>query len=219
MDVLEDRQFHDFIRKKRSEVQSLSECAGALETYISNLERDISVAKFKKRAAIQKKIAVAKKRLVYVTSGEAEKEFETKIAPFANEFSRRMRERSKTQKRRRDETHSRVPQSKKRREFVMNMEANVMSDHGIAAFVRGEEDDPGVVVDELKIELKDDDACMYLNPHDMCEDCDVPMELVLSHPILICPMLPRDTHFLGCDIGIPLALEKMWSSRDSTTRG
>ena len=196
MNVLEEHQFHEFIRKKRSELHSLSSRVKPLHDYIENLEGDLEGAKFKKRLAIEKKIKKAKDRLVYITSGKAEKEFEDKITPFSNEFSKRLDERNKMQKRKKDETQSRVPQIKNKRELVMSLEASAMSDNGIAAFIQGEGRDPNVVTDELKIELADDNACMYLNPHDMCEDCDVPMELALSHPILICPLCHATRIFL-----------------------
>lgn len=196
MNVLEEHQFHEFVRKKRSEIQSLSDHVKPLREYIASLEEDLESAKFKKRFTIEKKLENAKQRLEYITSGKAEKEFEEKITPFSNEFSKRLDERNKMQKRKRDETQSRVPQIKKKRELVMSLEASAMSENGISAFIHGEERDPNIVTDELKIELADEKACMYLNPHDMCEDCDVPMELALSHPILICPLCHSTRIFL-----------------------
>lgn len=196
MNVLEEHKFHEFVRKKRNEIQSLLDNVKPLRDYIEHLEEDLKRAKFKKRHAIEKKLRQTRERLDYITSGKAEKEFEEKITPFSNEFSKRLDERNKLQKRKKDETQSRIPQVKKKRELVMNLEANAMSDNGISAFIHGEERDPNIVTDELKIELADDKACMYLNPHDMCEDCDVPMELALYHPILICPLCHSTRIFL-----------------------
>ena len=89
--------FHSLLRNKRNEIKKLSSHISVLKETLSRLEEENGMIKdkpflFRKRRTVQKNIELLKECIEKLETGDHEKEFEEKVAPFSREFIRRREE-------------------------------------------------------------------------------------------------------------------------------
>jgi len=193
--------FHKLVRTRRNEIREVVAQVAQLKSSLARMEashKEIEGNPVWRRKAqdLARNISTIKQSIKRLTDGSFEQEFENIVAPFSHEFVRR-REEQEEQKRKRDkEMLDHVPQVKRRKMVLQQATTEEQAKQNIVTIGTNDEDDPEVVMDELRIELNDPFSKLYMNPHDVCEECDVPMEIAVSHPMLVCPTCHKSRPFL-----------------------
>lgn len=196
--------FHDLIRKKRAEIKSLTDTLPRMRASLQRFEEELARVADKpyllrKARAAEANIAALRAAIAKLERGDHEREFEERVAPFSREFIRRREEEEEAKKRKRAfRTGDHVPQVKRRKFVLQEGRPDGRVQEDLAAMIGGgaKEDDPEVVMDELMVELDDEEAKLYMNPHDVCDNCDVAMEIAVTHPLLICPQCQKTQPYL-----------------------
>ena len=192
--------FHKLLRGRRNEIRKVVSEVPSLQHSLDHMQASYDAIKDKpmwKRKALdlQRSMKMIRESISRLKDGSFEQEFENVVAPFSHEFVRR-REEQETAKRKRDkEMFDHVPQVKRRKNVAFG-NAKEKQKQSIVTIGTSNEDDPEVVMDELRVELNDPFSKLYMNPHDVCEDCDVPMEIAVTHPMLVCPTCHNSRPFL-----------------------
>lgn len=181
------------IKEKVSKVGDVEDCRDALLKDLESL--DDSPVTFRKRKDIEKNLQVLNRIISKVKTGEIEEAFEKRIAPFAHEYVKRKEEMDLIKRKRKDALTDNLPQVKRKCKTTVGFSDFDKQVVGIGTHAQGEKD-PTTITDEMLVELGDDSAKLYMNPYDICEDCDVPMEIAISRPLLICPKCSNNRPFL-----------------------
>lgn len=193
--------FHKLVRGRRNEIRSVVAKAAYLKKSLAQMEASYEEIKDKpawrrKALDLQRTMEKVKASIERLEDGSFEQEFENVVAPFSHEFVRRREEQEIAKRKRDKEMFDHVPQVKRRKMPFDGVGPKEKAKQGIVTIGTADEDDPEVVMDELKVELNDPFSKLYMNPHDVCEDCDVPMEIAVSHPMLVCPSCHKSRPFL-----------------------
>jgi hypothetical protein len=193
--------FHQLIRGRRGEIRQIVSKADSLKKSLSQMEKSFAEIKDKpvwrrKALDLERTIVKVKESIERLEDGSFEQDFENVVAPFSHEFMRRRNEQEIAKRKRDKELFDHVPQVKRRKMAFEGASTKEKAKQGIVTIGTADEDDPEVIMDELRVELNDPFSKLYMNPHDVCEDCDVPMEIAVSHPMLVCPSCHKSRPFL-----------------------
>lgn len=194
--------FHSLLRKKRGEIKALSDSLPRMKTTLKGFEEEYERIKdkpafFRKAKGVEANMGMLREAIERLERGDHEKEFEEKVAPFSREFVRRREEEETKKRKKSSRLVDHIPQVKKKK-FVLQEQRSdsKIEEDMIATIGTDKEDDPEVVIDELMVELDDEDSKLYMNPHDICDNCDIAMEIAVTHPLLICPQCQKTRPFL-----------------------
>lgn len=192
--------FQKLLRERRAEIRGVVSKASSLKESLAQMEKTFEEIKDKpawrrKALDLERSMEVLRTSIQRLEEGEFEQEFENLIIPFSQEFRRRGEEQEIAKRKRDKEMFDHVPQVKQRK-MGLGRKNKEKAKQGIVTIGTADEDDPEVIMDELRVELHDPFSKLYMNPHDVCEDCDVPMEIAVSHPMLVCPACHKSRPFL-----------------------
>ena len=206
-----DKQFHELLRNQRKKIQAtiskLPKLKKTQNTLIKSLEKIKGNPVWKrKQVDIERNINTINLAVKRLESGDYANEFEEKIIPFSKEYNQRREEEGMQKRVYEKDTTDNIPRIKRRKiaEIVVgfggtnkqNEKQVVQYTHHPNTIGTSNERDPSVVIDELSVELGDPFSKLYMNPHDICDDCDTPMEIAVTHPMLVCPVCYKTRPFL-----------------------
>lgn len=199
---------HELIKRKRAQVREPRAALPRLKQALAKTEDDVArlgddPAWFRKVADLRRHADLLRATVDDIESGRREKEVEDLVTSYWPTILQRCDTKAAA-KARKAVVWDHMPQMLDRGRSAAT---SLAAEDAMASIGSNEANDPKVALDELALELsgvatkadgaeEGDDAKMYMNPHDICDDCDVPMKIVVSHPLLVCPVCQKNRPFL-----------------------
>lgn len=206
-----DNQFNNLLSNQRKKIQAtiskLPKLKKTQNMLIKSLEKIKGNPVWKrKQLDIERNINILDSTIKKIENGQYANDFEEKIIPFSKEYNQRREEEGLRKRLYEKDATDNIPRVKKRKigDVIVGFKSTNKPNEGPSmrythhpnTIGTSNERDPSVVLDELCVELGDPFSKLYMNPHDICDDCDTPMEIAVTHPMLVCPMCYKTRPFL-----------------------
>lgn len=164
------KRYQEEKQKLDQELKGLKEEKEKNEKYLQTIVHNPSRGCIRAKILLQKDIQEAQTRIQEIESGQELQHFEKQVEPYIEAFAREKQIRSI------QELQNRVPNHLQETPHQNPVESQVLQEFQFD-------------VDHQILERK------YM-PHDLCEECDSPMELEPRSSMLLCPMCGSSRQFL-----------------------